>query len=315
MAAPNICTFNKYGYCKYKEVCRKQHINEKCVDSSCDIRRCSLRYPRVCKFYKFYKMCKFDHCAFLHVDSDDDYENLKIKTDNLEKKLSDMDDKLKNALKTKTRDDDMSTIEKQINEKDMQIENLQKKLDILEIKINKLSENKMEKKKVKSIKCSYCDFVTNSQQGLRIHISKMHTSVEKDNLNTCEFCEKKFENENDLKYHLKEHSYKRANYRCTECDFVGRQPITMEIHLGKYHSDKFECGLCDSETKDFETLQTHLFTCEIYMCQSCKKRFKGLSDIKKHIQEEHEKSKIYHIKMDRIDENEISDTLFSIEDI
>ena len=202
-------------------------------------------------------MCKFDHCAFLHVDSDDDYENMKIKTDNLEKKLSAMDDKLKNTMKTKTRDDDMSTIEKQINEKDMQIENLQKKLDILEIKINELSENKIEKKKVKSMNCSYCDFVTNSQQGLRIHISKMHTSVEKDNLNTCEFCEKKFENENDLKYHLKEHSYKRENYRCTECDFVGRQPITMEIHLGKYHSDKFECGLCDSETKDFETLQTH----------------------------------------------------------
>ena len=30
MAVPNVCTFNKYGHCKYKEICTKQHENEKC---------------------------------------------------------------------------------------------------------------------------------------------------------------------------------------------------------------------------------------------------------------------------------------------
>ena len=79
----------------------------------------------------------------------------------------------------------------------------------------------------------------------------------------CEFCEKKFKIANDLRFHLK-----RANYRFNDCDFVGKQTISMEIHL------------------------------EIYMCYDCDKRFKGLSDIMKHIQEEHEESSIYHINME-----------------
>jgi hypothetical protein len=88
----------------------------------------------------------------------------------------------------------------------------------------------------------------------------------------------------------------------------------MEVHLGKYHSDKFECGLCGFETKDLQTLETHLFTCEIYMCYDCDKRFKGLFVINKHIREEHERLSIYHIKMDRIDENEICSRLISSKD-
>ena len=75
----------------------------------------------------------------------------------------------------------------------------------------------------------------------------------------CEFCEKKCKTANDLRYHLEGHSYKRTNYWCNDCDFVGKQPISIEVDLGKYHSDKFECGLC--------------------MCYDCDKRFKGLSDI------------------------------------
>ena len=30
MAQQNVCTFNKYGYCRYKSSCRRQHIKERC---------------------------------------------------------------------------------------------------------------------------------------------------------------------------------------------------------------------------------------------------------------------------------------------
>jgi hypothetical protein len=144
----------------------------------------------------------------------------------------------------------------------------------------------------------------------------MHTSL-KDTANaqTCEFCDDKFENFIDLKMHLKPHSYKKATYACKYCDFVADQPITMEVHLGKSHSESFECGLCNLEAKDLETLETHLFTCELYICYSCDKRFNNLGDIKKHIEVTHKKASLFHVKIDRNDPNDISDILYSSDEV
>ena len=88
MATPNICTFNKYGYCKYQEVCRKQHENQICENSSCDIPRCRFRHPRPCKYYKRHRRCKFDLCAFLHIDSDGGFEKLKSENQNMQLRIT-----------------------------------------------------------------------------------------------------------------------------------------------------------------------------------------------------------------------------------
>ena len=34
----NLCIFNKYGYCKFKYTCRKQHIQEKCSNEKYETR-------------------------------------------------------------------------------------------------------------------------------------------------------------------------------------------------------------------------------------------------------------------------------------
>ena len=64
------------------------------------------------------------------------------------------------------------------------------------------------------------------------------------------------------------------------CEFVGGEEIDMEVHNAKRHSDKFECGLCDFEGKDLETLDVHLTTCECYVCGLCEEKFKQLSNVK-----------------------------------
>ena len=81
----------------------------------------------------------------------------------------------------------------------------------------------------------------------------------------------------------------------------------MEVHLGKYHSENFECGLCNLETNDLETLETHLFTCELFICYRCDKRFKTLGDIKKHIEEIHKTGDLFHIQMNKNDPADKSD--------
>ena len=89
----------------------------------------------------------------------------------------------------------------------------------------------------------------------------------------------------------------------------------MKVYIGKFHSENFECGLCNFETKDLETLETHLFTCELFICYNCDKRFNTLGDIKKHIEETYKRARLSHIKLDRNDPNEISDVTYMSTDL
>ena len=59
------------------------------------------------------------------------------------------------------------------------------------------------------------------------------------------------------KYNWLEMSHERVfiqkkNLRCKDFDFVGRQPISMEVHLGKKYSKTFVCWLCEFEAKDLK---------------------------------------------------------------
>ena len=47
---------------------------------------------------------------------------------------------------------------------------------------------------------------------------------------------------------------------------TAEQPITMEVHSGKFQSENCECGLYNFETNYWETLESHLFTCEPFIC-------------------------------------------------
>ena len=91
MATQDICFYNKYGFCKYLETCRKKHENSICEKKDCEIMKCNLRHPKECKFYRDYGFCKFSEwCRFSHNNS------------NARKNLSENDEikKLKDNLKT-----------------------------------------------------------------------------------------------------------------------------------------------------------------------------------------------------------------------
>ena len=87
MAAPILCLFNKFGYCKFGETCRKHHINQKCDESSCEINPCKKRHPQVCRYFQKYGRCKFSPCAFKH-------EVLRNHNEKLEKDIKDLSDKI-----------------------------------------------------------------------------------------------------------------------------------------------------------------------------------------------------------------------------
>ena len=91
-----------------------------------------------------------------------------------------------------------------------------------------------------------------------------------------------------MKKHLKTHSYKKVEFKCIECDFVGSSEETMEVHYGKNHSDSFECGICEYKAETLENLEIHLVTCEIFKCLYCIYSDKNLSEFKKHTTKEHD---------------------------
>ena len=146
MATQRVCLFYKYGYCKHKETCRKRHISEICDKTSCDILTCVSRHPKICKFYREYGKCKFDPCAFLHIDQNDTIDELKQKNEDILEQLKNLDDMIKVIDEKLTANDSLhlklqqlenklerfQSMEQTIYKKDCMIDDLNKKVNLIE---------------------------------------------------------------------------------------------------------------------------------------------------------------------------------------
>ena len=143
------------------------------------------------------------------------------------------------------------------------------------------------KTKETKFKCENCKFETNSETGLKSHISKKHKKVIEIDDNgfskRCSLCDNILANSKDMKKHMRTHSYKDAVYKCDLYDSIGGDQIEMEVHLAKLHGENFECGLCENTANDLETLDTHLGTYEIYKCKICGEQILKLTNIKTHV--------------------------------
>ena len=71
MAVKSICLFDKFGHCKFGDICRLEHLRSICGNSACNINTCEKRHPRECKYWNEYKRCRFgDYCSFKHKSED-----------------------------------------------------------------------------------------------------------------------------------------------------------------------------------------------------------------------------------------------------
>ena len=319
----NVCYFNKYGFCKFKLTCRKKHNMEICSKKSCEIRLCSLRHPKSCRYYREIGFCKFgEWCLFRHEDF-----NRKEMVEAVEK----MDAKIEGF------ENSIHFFQKSVSEKDVEIAKLEErikmgeeKIKVLEEKINNLLRddisnefsNKLrdiEEKQTNLIeeykgkhKCSKCDFTTYYKKGLTIHKTKMHKVF------TCTKCGEIFDTGREYKVHVYTHSYtsEAMIFKCKNCEFETKSVYTMEVHVAKCNVEKFECGLCEDTFVEEKDLDTHLRTCEIYECSDCWKRLKNLSDIKKHIEENHKDyTTLNHLKINREREFEVKAKEYTLQEV
>ena len=104
MASESICSYNKFGHCKYKETCMYRHEKTKCEKVNCEIEKCSHRHPRDCRFFLQFGRCKFgDYCSFNH----------SILNKAEEKSIKALENNFENF-----KEEVLSTLEQQLNEKD-----------------------------------------------------------------------------------------------------------------------------------------------------------------------------------------------------
>ena len=83
MAAHSVCLFNKFGYCRYGELCKHKHLKEVCDKLDCEQKEvCQKRHPKHCRYYRDFGRCKFaEYCFFRHKES------FKLKHDQIESEL------------------------------------------------------------------------------------------------------------------------------------------------------------------------------------------------------------------------------------
>ena len=222
MTQAGVCFNYKFGFCKFNERCKFRHVTLVCEDENCDISKCEKRHPKICKFYRDYKRCKFTvGCMYKHENQFELFEKIEKKLEKIKCNHSDNDiRKISEDVegKYKKMESIIETQRKQIAENNTKIASLELRAEELEKKF--LNEKKSKDKKIKDLenmvksksekamkdnfKCEYCDFQTPSERGLNVHIKRKHTNMKADKFPVeCDFCEFNAKSESEMKFHLK----------------------------------------------------------------------------------------------------------------
>ena len=143
-----ICRYNKYGFCKYGDKSHFRHGNVMCVNKTCTVFQCELRHPVVCNYFRNFKRCKFSNCAYKH-ENVNDVKGTNEKIETIQTKLNEIEKKAINEIgkeikmfdlakqvdkKIENFENQLNHFKKAIEEKDVDIINLKKKVEQLEKK-------------------------------------------------------------------------------------------------------------------------------------------------------------------------------------
>ena len=349
------CEYFDRSYCKYGDKCDNEHPDNVCEISNCFDDKCLNRHPNPCNFGPRCHYYRKNTCLYSHVIivKDDDQ---KEKVKKMESKLDEMNKKMKQLgelerknkqieekinkfstdsdlsklieKKIETFENQLKTLRKVIEEKDLTIINISKKVENLENKVKEYENTSkkhldlekvvsVHKKKIdilkekleisgkpeEKIKCTDCDFQSNSKHGLKTHVTRRHTKYNKENFpKQCDLCDKRFNSKEEIEKHVITHSYKTEEslkFKCNECDFWCPNKVSIESHIKKIHSENITCGVCDDEANDSETLESHISSCQIYK-GCCDKTYRSVADLQEHVKTIHGGGRwvIYHIYMD-----------------
>ena len=153
-----VCFYNKTGFCKFRDSCVKRHENQSCEDESCNGSTCSKRHPKICKYFKIYKRCKFgSYCMFSHED--------KISNE-YEKRIMNLEEIISKCQ------EEMSNLKSKIEEMEL----LLKKSTSVDVNTETENFEKNVKEEGLIGKCEVCEKSFKSTKGLKAHM-RVHDKI------------------------------------------------------------------------------------------------------------------------------------------
>ena len=98
----------------------------------------------------------------------------------------------------------------------------------------------------KPFACDQCDFRTNVNNCLKLHIMRIHNANEDNKKHVCELCGKAFFTKTSLKEHIYTHSDVKR-YSCEVCGKQLRNDSSFRRHMMSVHNVKQTCDICGKD--------------------------------------------------------------------
>ena len=220
-----VCQFDKFGFCKHKQNCKRRHFVEECNDlSKCKvIKSCLKRHPKACK--KFVTgHCRFENdCAYKHeklipnkeqVEMTEKLKQLEVVLHAMTRKVLSMEKEIKELRINNEKNQDVKGLEDQeigIDVKDVS-ENYfnPKSFSSPKVKDN-TSQSNVKKDKIKKnekekvfFKCAKCEYKSKKEEYLKKHVLTKHEE------HACKECKEIFQSFMELLKHISLHHFKET---------------------------------------------------------------------------------------------------------
>ena len=258
------CNYNKYGYCKFRDLCRKKHFKEVCQNhNTCDNKNeCNKRHPKTCKNFITDKSCRFkDSCAYFHPEQSESDKNknnmitdMQVKIESLERNMKEKVDLLE--ITTKVLSEKVQMLEAKLvillGAKDKSVKEMSSERNINKSESKEVTNPRI---KAKLFECDQCDFSYKRKKSL---IKHMNTKHHKERIQ-CKECKQYFDSKNDMINHVK------------------------AKHSSSAREDKTKLETSESNDSDSES-----DTLEPYICMECGNKYDEWEDFRDHLTGVHE---------------------------
>ena len=267
-----VCRFGKFGFCRFKESCKRKHFLEVCESKSqCkNIKECHKRHPKPCRRFNLEQECIFKgDCAYSHCDSNLDSENneLKAKVEDLEKRVIE----LTNEGEGKR----LKHLEKVVHALTRTVLCLKDEIKDMKNKSDKGEEEINENPKSEESSFNHNEIKHSSSTPKEKDVKeKVHKVKSKEELLYCKECDYKCKKEIYLKKHMLS---THGDHTCNEC----KEKLTtfMELlkHVAKHHYKEGETEEKISEGEAFDNIENlKLIKKSDHMEEVAKEKAKGL---------------------------------------
>jgi KRAB domain-containing zinc finger protein len=141
-------------------------------------------------------------------------------------------------------------------------------------------------KNVKMHECKYCD----KQYVKKASLLKHYISHSTDRPFTCEFCNMKFKQKDNMQTHIRNihHKLKEKNILCSICGKKYDKNSLLKKHMYSHTGDllPFACNICDRRYLEIGPYNVHRFEKHNiwpYPCPKCEEKFKMKSELMQHL--------------------------------